>query len=124
MTEKKQGKFIILEGPSHTGKSIHALGLIEELKKINIPAIDNAEPTNRNVFGTMIRVLTDQIPIEAVNQDTLGRELRRALDVLAEYPFWQELNEIIQKVLRREPVDQLERQILFIVDNHVIVWVV
>jgi dTMP kinase len=118
MSEKREGKFIVLEGPSHTGKSIQTLRLVEELKKLNIPAIDNAEPTNRNIFGTMIRVLTDQIPIEAVNRSVLDRELRRALAVLLDYPFWQELSEIIQKVLRREPVSELERQILFIVDRY------
>ncbi len=110
------GKFIVLEGLTHVGKSTQVRRLVEWLKRRGIPAVENAEPTNWNMFGLLIRIFTDQLPLELLNREVLRRQVHRFLETRSSRGT---VASIMGAAVDGIQLTQQERQILFMADRRV-----
>ncbi|MFA6407779.1 MAG: hypothetical protein WCV80_03685 [Candidatus Paceibacterota bacterium] len=128
---EEQGKFILVEGISGSGKTLQAVKYLAPfLKQLGYIVVESREPTVQNPFGRTIRAIIEGKEIsEKLLQDlelqvmllkariemTLLRSLSEKYRKLV--IFLRLLEEIMKKIKGKEPLAELERQLLFLIDR-------
>jgi len=56
----KKGIYILVEGPSGSGKSSQAKNIFNFLLQKKIPSLLNSQPTKKNPFGLVVRELIER----------------------------------------------------------------
>jgi len=117
-----QGKWIDFEGIGGSGKTTQAKRLVSFLERHKQSAIFNAEPTQRYIFGRIVREIIEQGQVSEKLLSELGKYssnfLKAAADDLAERKiFYRRLAHVIGKILNQQKLSELDRQILFLADG-------
>lgn len=129
---KTKGKFILLEGISGSGKTTLAKALVEYLKERDIDVMLNSEPTKKNSFGRVVRLVIEGNEVSK----RLLKEMRGDIAFLSAVGFMNNCGD--EQKYRREKIQfckkleciwmkldsgreltELERQILFITDRFI-----
>ncbi len=94
------GKFIVLEGVDASGKTTHALALVESLKSRGFKAVYTKEPTNGIIGALIRRILNYEISVpaislqylfcadRAVHQEEIIKYLKEGYVVVSDRYFW------------------------------------
>lgn len=110
----KRGFFIVFEGLAGSGKTTQSKLLVKQFEGMGQPVLWNCEPT-KGFFGSLVRKLINQ---ESFELDTSGIvEIYHALPYLREIRGDIGLDLIFNKIRRGEPLQDLDRQTLFICDR-------
>ncbi len=110
--------FIVVESVTHAGKTTLVGGLTEALKKEGIPVMLNQEPTSNNVFGMLVRLMTDHISLDNIHLNQVIEDLgKSSFSWGPSNAFYDMLHLIMNKISRKEPLDFLEKQTLFMADR-------
>ena len=116
---KGWGKFIVIEGLNHSGKSSQSKFLVETLEQeFKIPAFYNKNPTAR-VLGRVIRNLIDKVsPSPALLYEASGYLNEVALHkAMICASFINRVEHIIDKLKKNKDLEEIERQLLFLADR-------
>ena len=114
-----RGKFIVIEGLNHSGKSSQAKLLVETLEKeFKIPALYNKNPTIR-ILGRVIRNLVDKVkPSSVLLYEATGYLNEVGLPKGMIYSsFISRIEDIIEKLRHDKDIEEIERQLLFLADR-------
>lgn len=126
------GKFILIEGLNGSGKTTQAKALAAKLQSFDIDAISNHEPTKGN-YGLLIRQIIDRVVLDEKLLQFLDKQLDYLWSLIEEGVknnvesvkkgfcrsrcMKEKLKEIIGHLIKNEPLNEEERQILFIKDR-------
>jgi thymidylate kinase len=126
------GKFILIEGLNGSGKTTQVKKLVAKLQSAGIEAIANHEPTKGN-YGTLIRQIIDKVILDekllyfldeqidalwAQIKENIKRGVKFAKNDLNRSRCMKDkLKEILSHLIKKEPLNEEERQILFIMDR-------
>ena len=125
-------KFILIEGMNGSGKTTQAKRLVAQLEFSGIKAIFNHEPTAKN-WGALIRQIIDGAILDKKLLDFLNTQLdifwaqaKESIENGGEYTKEElehiyfkkdKLKEILNHLINKEPIDEEERQIIYIMDR-------
>ncbi|MFA6365450.1 MAG: hypothetical protein WCW78_03555 [Candidatus Paceibacterota bacterium] len=128
---EEQGKFILVEGISGSGKTLQAVKYLAPfLKQLGYEVMESREPTVLNPFGRVIRAIIEGKEIsEKLLQDlevqvmllharvqmSLLRSLSKRYKRLTTFSYM--IGEIMEKIKGKKTLTELERQLLFLVDR-------
>jgi thymidylate kinase len=126
------GKFILIEGLNGSGKTTQVKKLAAKLTSAGIEAIANHEPTKGN-YGLLIRQIIDGAVLDEKLLQFLNNQLDYLWSLIEEdvknkVAFTKhnldrsrcmkdKLKEIIGYLIKKQPLSEEERQILFIMDR-------
>ena len=126
-------KFILIEGLNGSGKTTQAKKLVARLESSGIKTVFNHEPTIKN-WGSLIRQIIDGAILDEkllnflnTQIDVFWAQVKESIENGGEYTKEElehiyfkrdKLKKILNHLINKEPINEEERQIIYVMDRH------